>query len=69
MNQFIFQILNHHEEHTKLPDLEIAQMDRGLECYVATDNFEFKFGAMAGTTREAINTYSVALFGALSLTR
>jgi hypothetical protein len=62
VDQFICHVLQDDEEHTKLPDLEVAQMDISLECDSATHDLKLEFCAVAGPSAETINSDTVTLF-------
>ena len=60
-DQFICHILQDNEEHAKLPDFKIAQVNTRLKRDARADHLQFKLSAVTGPTRQAINTYAVAL--------
>src|SRR5579885_2691111 len=67
MDQFVLQVLQNDKEHAKLPDLEVAQVDVGLELYARADDLQLELSAVTGPAGEPIDAHAVAslldLFG------
>ena len=62
VDQLVCHILQDDEEHAKLPDLEVAQVDIGLERDPTANHLKLEFRAVAGPTGKTINSNAIAQF-------